>query len=165
MGLSMIRHRNGSEMSDKALVKFQATGFSVDLPCVPKPNSESLNTPVGPMTVAQYLCVGGRDGYGVTATTVAPMQGATLDMTAAAKEAATEWGGTPTDVVSSTYQDHPAADFHVADGHRGSRKITVFMRIISTGSTLYEMQYLKAGNNIPTAPMNYPAFLASMHID
>jgi hypothetical protein len=164
MGLSMIRHRNASEMSDKALVKFQATGFSVDMPCQPKPNSQTLNTPVGPMTLAQYVCAGGRDGYGVTATTVAPVQGAIFDMTAAAKEAASEWGGTPTDLVSSTYQDHPAADFRVADGQRSSHKVTVFMRIINTGSALYEMQYLKAGSNIP-APANYAAFLQSMHID
>jgi hypothetical protein len=165
MALTAIRHHSVTDMAAKPLVKFQATGFSVDLPCQPKPNSQSVNTPVGPMTVAQYVCAGGRDGYVVTSTTIPSVQGGTFDMAAAAKEAATEGGGTVTDLVTSTYQDHPAGDFKVADGHQGSHKVTVFMRIINTGTTLYEMQYLKAGNNVPTPPANYDAFRNSMHID
>jgi hypothetical protein len=147
-----------------ALEPFRATGFSVDLPCRPKPVSRTQHTSLGSVTVVGYACAAGGDGYGVAATTVPGRHSGTVDITAAAKGAANNLGGTATDLTTTTYQGHPAADLRVPNARAGTRPVTVFMRVIDTGSTLYELQYQQDGGNVPAPPANYAAFLASLHI-
>jgi hypothetical protein len=158
-------HRTAADVAGKPLKQFQATGFSVDLPCKPKPIKQSQKTAAGPVSLVAYVCAGGTDLFTISSTSLPPSSGKDFDLTAAANEAGKELGGTTTGVNTSTYLGHPAVDFRVPDATKGSQKATLFGRAVYTGSNLYEMQYLKSGHNVTSPPPNYEAFLNSLHID
>ena len=155
--------RYAADVAGKPLRTFTTAGFSVSLPYTPKPDSRSATTALGPVTFTSWACVGGKDFFLLGTSHLPPK--ATFDLRSAANGAASEVGGTATDLSETTYQGHPAVDFRVPGAVKNAKKATLFERIVDAGTVVYYLQYLEAGADVVAPPASYPNFLASLHID
>jgi polyisoprenoid-binding protein YceI len=161
----LARGSDAPDVADKPLRTFTAPGLRIGLPCTPKKISQTVNTPNGPLTLDDYVCAGGTDGYSLSTTTTPALAGRTIDPNATATGAAANLAGTAHDVRATTYQGHQAVDFRVPDATSDSVKVTVFARAVYVGSAVYFLEYLKKGNNIPVPPAAYLDFLNSLRFD
>lgn len=139
-----------------ALVPFQGKGFTIDLPGTPRHSVLHL----GKLTLEVDLVVSGTKAVGISYGDVPA--GATIDLKGAIAGTATATKGKVRHSVNTTYQGFPARDAQIAGDAR--HKVTVFVRVIDTGTRFYEVQYIVRGSHRTTPPAAVATILGSLKI-
>ncbi len=159
VGVAALLDSEETKLSDAEFRSFSGPGFTAQLPCTPKQESQSAPVAGGkPVVVTFWICEGGGDAYSVSVTDPG---GRPVDLRGAAQGGAQAVSGTVQDLKESTFGGFPAIDFRIPDASKNSDRATVFSRVISAKGSLFQLQYLTSSSGVATPPAAYAAFLAA----
>jgi hypothetical protein len=144
-----------------ALAPFKADGFTVLMPGKPTREQQSVDSPVGKLTIVVYGSDTEDQAYLVSY--YEKPKGAQTSLSGAVQGAANAVGGTVTDEASVRHRGFRARDARITTGRGADGLVaTVFTRIIDADNRVYQLQYIQEGSDVKSPPANYPTFLNSL---
>jgi hypothetical protein len=149
--------------SEEKAETINGDGFSVAMPGKAERSQTSAPSAVGPVPVTAYISQTGSEGFSISVAKLPSGTKGNLD--GAVQGAASHTGGTATDTSKTTYQGFEARDARITRAtDKYGRKGTLFVRVIIAKGKLIQLQFVKEGANVKSAPESYKTFLASLKI-